>query len=180
MNLQEIVDDYRKRHAPGAMAELKSFDEKETTLEAAVERACLTIKSNGRQESHHFRREKAHLKAGAERLLGHLEEIRAVTNFAKLLTLCERLLSTSLQGLGPLYVYDTALNIGAHLGHLPKGVYLHAGARDGARALGLNAESRMLFMFDLPVELQVLEPFEVEDLLCIYKAELLNPSNDSP
>ncbi|MEK7411500.1 MAG: hypothetical protein AAB327_09000, partial [Actinomycetota bacterium] len=37
--------------------------------------------------------------------------------------------------LGPLYVYDTALRIGAKKGQMPKVVYLHAGTREGAKKL---------------------------------------------
>ena len=66
-------------------------------------------------------------------------------------------------------VYDTSLRVGAYLGLTPRFVYLHAGARAGAKALGLNAGTKKLAMSDLPHELQVLAPEEVEDFLCIYK-----------
>lgn len=178
MTLQEIVDDYRARFQARARAELDAF-RKEPTLEAAVRRACLTLDSKGRRESHHRRRQGDHLDAGVERLLAHLDEIQTVGNFAKLHALCERLLGLSLQGLGPLYVYDTALCIGAKLGHLPKVVYLHAGTRDGAAALGLQGD-RTLLMSQLPPELRALEPYEVEDVLCIYKAQLRNASEAPP
>jgi hypothetical protein len=178
MTLQEIVDDYRARFRADAKAELDSFRD-EKTLEAAVQRACLTIDSEGRRESHHFRRQSVHLQAGAARLIAHLDEIRAVTNFAKLHALCERLLGLSLQGLGPLYVYDTALNISAKLGHMPKAVYLHAGTRGGAAALGLQGD-RTLLMSELPSELRALEPYEVEDVLCIYKDHIRDSSKAPP
>jgi hypothetical protein len=178
MTLQDIVEDYRARVQADAKAELDSFRNEET-LEAAVRRACLTIDSKGRRESHHFRRQSAHLEAGAARLIEHLDEIAKVTSFAKLHALCERRLGLSLQGLGPLYVYDTALSIGAKLGHMPKAVYLHAGTREGAAALGLHGDKTLL-MSELPPELQALEPYEVEDVLCIYTDQLRDRSKPPP
>jgi len=148
-------------------------------LKGFASSACLTINSQGRRESHHFRRQNEHLKAGAARLIASLDELRSVTNFAKLHALCERRLGLSLQGLGPLYVYDTALNIGARLGHMPKAVYLHAGTAEGAAALGLQGDKTLL-MSELPREFQTLEPYEVEDVLCIYKNQLRDQSKPPP
>lgn len=73
---------------------------------------------------------------------------------------------------GELYVYDAALRLGAHLGLAPTFVYLHAGTRLGARALGLGQGRAYLEMHELPLPLQALSPDEVESFLCIYKAFL--------
>jgi hypothetical protein len=48
-------------------------------------------------------------------------------------------------------------------------VYLHAGTRTGARALGLAARAATLDVSELPAEFHSLEPHEVEDVLCIFK-----------
>lgn len=77
-----------------------------------------------------------------------------------------------LHGIGELTVYDTALRIGAKLGLLPKKVYLHAGTRAGARALGLNWKATSLAVRELPSELLTLTPHEIEDCLCIFKDKL--------
>jgi ABC-type arginine/histidine transport system permease subunit len=66
-------------------------------------------------------------------------------------------------------VYDTALRLGANLRLLPREVYLHAGTRRGARALGLDYRSESVSMRLLPAALRRLRPYEVEDVLCIYK-----------
>jgi hypothetical protein len=68
-----------------------------------------------------------------------------------------------------LYCYDTALRIGARINFRPDTIYLHRGTRQGARRLGLTARGLTLQMSELPKELRVLEPEEVEDVLCIYK-----------
>lgn len=75
-------------------------------------------------------------------------------------------------GIGKLTVYDTALRLGAYLGKRPQVVYLHRGTREGAKALGIGCERRVLETKELPEPLRELEPHELEDLLCIYKEEL--------
>jgi hypothetical protein len=77
-----------------------------------------------------------------------------------------------IRGLGHLYTYDTALRIGAKLDLLPEKVYLHAGTRKGAKALGLDWKARALEVASIPDELHELEPREIEDFLCIYEEKL--------
>jgi hypothetical protein len=69
-------------------------------------------------------------------------------------------------------VYDTAVRIGAYLGLEPDRVYLHAGTRRGARALGLGAGREWLEIRELPVQFRRLNGRRLEDILCIYKREL--------
>jgi hypothetical protein len=68
-------------------------------------------------------------------------------------------------------VYDTSLRIGAKLGFEPKHVYLHAGTRVGARALGLDTSASYLRASELPAPLRALRPHEIEDALCIFKRQ---------
>lgn len=56
---------------------------------------------------------------------------------------------------------------------------IHGGVRQGARALGLDASQRTPPMAAMPPEMRRLEPFEVEDVLCIYKDELAQHSRAS-
>ena len=82
-----------------------------------------------------------------------------------------------LKGIGALTVYDIAHRIGAYFGKAPERVYLHAGVRVGARALGIGGDS-----FDpkiLPKPFARLAPSEIEDCLCIYKDELLGGARDN-
>jgi hypothetical protein len=58
--------------------------------------------------------------------------------------------------------------VGAKLNVFPKKVYLHAGTRRGARALGLDA-GPTLNVSQLPREFRALLPHEIEDVLCIFK-----------
>jgi hypothetical protein len=109
-----------------------------------------------------------HLAETAGVLAEHLEEIGCAKNFAGLHALLTRLLG-SRAGLGELYLYDTTLRIGAKLGFLPQAIYLHAGTRAGAEALGLPVNGKVLLKSELPTALQQLDAHEVEDVLCIYK-----------
>ena len=54
----------------------------------------------------------------------------------------------------------------------PEVVYLHAGTKMGARALGLDTRQGILEPEELPTPFRSLEPCECEDFLCIYKDEL--------
>ena len=72
--------------------------------------------------------------------------------------------------IGELAVYDIACRIGAYLSLSPDRVYLHAGTRQGARALALRGSS--IRKQDLPRAFQVLSPAEIKDCLCIYKNQV--------
>lgn len=72
-------------------------------------------------------------------------------------------------------IYDTALRIGACTGVEPKKVYLHAGAREGARTLknaGINAEEENGILIGMPREFELLEPREIEDCLCVCRGAI--------
>ena len=58
--------------------------------------------------------------------------------------------------IGELAVYDTALRIGARFGLEPEKVYVHAGTRDGAHALGFDRRLAVIEMDELPVPIQQL------------------------
>jgi len=104
-------------------------------------------------------------------LLEAVEELRKSRNFEELIKVVERKIG-GIKGIGALTVYDTAHRIGAYLGVEPERVYLHAGTREGAKVLGLQWRERTIDLEELPKPLQQLRPYEVEDLLCLYRQEL--------
>ena len=134
----------------------------------AGERAALAARPDDRRYSHQTRLKANHLAEAARVLAKQLEDIEAVAHFAALHGLLKKLLA-SRAGLGELYLYDTALRIGAKLGLMPQAIYLHAGTRAGAKALKLSVTGNILLKSELPLPLQELEPHELEDVLCIYK-----------
>lgn len=160
-------------YRPLARSELQGFRD-EKSVSGAVERAALAIDVKGRRFSHQFRLKQKDLEAAKNKLLSSAEDLAAQSTFERLRRRVTDLLSP-FAGLGELYLYDTALRIGARLGKLPQAVYLHAGTRAGAAALGLDASARTLMIGELPEELRALEPHEIEDVLCIYK-DVLGPA----
>ncbi len=168
MNLEAIARHYRANFQSRSRQELESF-RNELTLEAAVHRAALAESSDGKRYSHQRRLSCADLERAGAALQERLTVLAEQPNFARLFEEVGRTLRTE-RGVGDLYIYDTALRIGAKLGHMPARVYLHAGARTGALALGLDAATRSaLDKGELPPELRTMEMHEVEDILCIYK-----------
>ncbi len=88
-------------------------------------------------------------------------------------------------GIGPVTVYDVAVRVGAFLGIEPTSVYMHAGVRQGMKAM-LNALHRrnhnllgLLVLSDwrmerigilhFPEPLDKMKADDVEDILCTYR-----------
>jgi len=170
VQLEAVVRHYIKQFRPRSEAELDVF-RKQASDESAVRLAALAEDDRGRRFSHQHRIIEEALRGAASRLVPATAELARQPNFGVLKRKVEALLEP-VAGLGELYKYDTALRIGARFARLPREVYLHAGTRAGAAALGLDASQRFLFMSDLPAALRVLAPHEVEDVLCIYKGVL--------
>ncbi len=171
MDLGGVVRHYLAAFRACARAELESF-RGEPTFVAAVRRAGRAEQADGRRFQHQWRSSPAHLEAAAERLVDRAIDLAAASDFAKLYDVVGAVVN-GLPGVGEMYIYDTALRIGAYKETLPEEVFLHASTRASARALGVEVEGRRsLAMHELPAELHILEPHEVEDVLCIYKDHL--------
>ncbi len=165
--LAEIVQVYEQRYRADSRQELEAF-RLESSLAAAVDRASAARDSNGKRYKHQSRLTKRALADVHLRLAG--ENLTACGDFDELHRLIESRLR-SIHGVGELMIYDTAVRIGALLGHLPKRIYLHRGTRRGARELGLDWRAPYVEMDAIPIEMRVLEPHEIEDCLCIFRDE---------
>ena len=166
--LSQIVAAYRRDHQEGALAEL-DFYRHLPSASAALARASRAERPDGKRHDHQRRIPKQAMREVGRRI--PQLSIAGVRTFEELLERMETLIG-AIAGVGELMVYDTALRIGAIVGVEPDRVYLHAGTRKGARALGLVTGRNVLFMDQLPPQLRRLKPREIEDLLCIYKADL--------
>ncbi|MGB5709562.1 MAG: hypothetical protein WBM44_01440 [Waterburya sp.] len=71
------------------------------------------------------------------------------------------------KGLGVTTAYDVARRLGAWLSMQPTMVYLHAGAAEGAKKLGIEGE--IVSLNDFSQEIQKLGATHAENFLCIYK-----------
>jgi len=170
MKPEVIIRTYITQIRPRFNEELDWF-RRQPRLSEAIRLAALAVNSKGKRYSHQRRLRKTTLEQARDILLENEERIRQSQDFDDLFGFLERLLSP-VKGLGELYIYDTALRIGAKIGVSPERVYLHAGTRVGAKALGFDGRMKTLEVSQLPEWLQLLQPHEIEDVLCIFKDKL--------
>ena len=174
MSIRAIVRNYQSKFKDRARDELDWFRD-QSDIRSAIENAALARDRRGKRYSHQRRLNKDVLAGARSILLSNQRAIESVKDFDELISLVTLLLKP-LYGTGDLYVYDTSLRMGAKLGLLPEKIYLHAGTRDGAEALGISSEEDVIDPNRLPEEFQELEPYEIEDVLCIYK-DILKKEN---
>ncbi len=167
--LPALVAEYISKWRVRAREELDGF--RKDTFDAAVGRAALAEDERGKRFPHQTRIPRRVLLTARKSLLDALPELQRAKDFDDLHDSIKRSLA-GIRGVGSLYFYDTALRIGANLQKLPERVYLHRGTRVGARALGLDRRQDCLDPRDLPREIRVLEPHEIEDFLCLYARDL--------
>jgi hypothetical protein len=173
MNLNSIALDYVHNVRHKAQDELNWFTQ-QPTLGRAIEYAALAINKKRRKYRHQWRLKNISLEAARQILIKNCDAISKSNDFDDLFTLVEELCKP-IKGIGELYIYDTSLRIAARLHIMPRKVYLHAGTRAGARALGLDINAKALELSRIPLELRKLEPHEIEDVLCIYKDYFSKP-----
>lgn len=74
------------------------------------------------------------------------------------------------KGLGVTTAYDVARRLVAWLNMQPTRVYLHAGAAEGAKKLGIEDDT--VSLNDFPIEIQELGATHAENFLCIYSEKI--------
>lgn len=162
------VSGYIEHHQARATRELEYYSRVLRSDEEAVNRAALALLPSGKRHPHQYRIPRAALEESKRRLLENLHMLRRATSFDELFNVVEDL-TAPIPGIGELTVYDTALRIGVHFGCEPTRVYLHAGTRTGAQALGFNPRRQSIEMDELPEPMRGLSAQDAEDMLCIYK-----------
>lgn len=144
------------------------FYERQPTLAGAIEKAGMAMRAPGKRCSHHTRKPVALLREATRRLLEIEAALASASDFEALME-CVDAAVADLRGLGDLYTYDTTLRIGYKLRILPNRVYLHAGTRAGAAALGLDVKRATIPRREFPPPLSRFSAAAIEDVLCIYK-----------
>lgn len=166
--LDGIVVAYLRDHAENEARYLR-FYQIQRNLPDAITKAAMAELPNGRRFSHQWRIPGAVLAKARDALLKL--DYRQVHTFADLYGKIAVALRP-IYGICLLTIYDTAHRLGAYLKLSPEEVYLHAGVRAGAKALGLGSWQAKLPMSDFPPAFQRLRAEQVEDCLCIYKKQL--------
>jgi hypothetical protein len=171
----EILRDYDERHCCDCEDQI-AWSQSQPSLRAAIEVAARATNRRERRYSHQWRIRRDSIARATAALLSAQKQLAHADSFDAIHDVIQRQLR-DVPGIGELYRYDTAFRIAAYLNLFPTRVYLHAGTRAGARALGLAYEKGALEMHEVPVELRHRRPHEVEDILCIFKARFANASN---
>jgi hypothetical protein len=167
-HLKTLVDSFLRDRSRGHTPEL-TFYRSLPTLRDAIDAAGMAKRPDGKRCDHQCRIPREVLEEVRDNLLARLKAIEAAASFDGLREIVDE---CRVPGFADLSVYDTALRLGAFLKLSPDKVYLHAGVRKGAKALGLDTSGRYLMRDQLPAELRRLRPEQVEDFLCIFKARL--------
>ncbi|GAA4420259.1 hypothetical protein [Bremerella cremea] len=163
-----IVRHYRKHYQPSADSNLQFYTQL-PTLDEALRRAAYAETANGKRNPHQYRLKKSNLKKVHDRL--KRRNLADCATFHELFEMAEEAIG-DINGIGELMVYDTAHRLGAYLKRPPEKVYLHAGVRVGAAALGFEKSRKWLEPAELPKPFQQLTAQQMEDCLCIYKHDL--------
>lgn len=169
-SLNDLVGAYSRNHRPRACTEYDFLREMETD-EEAISEAALARRKDGKRHDHQRRIQRSSLEESRRRLLQNVALLRSSRSFEELFDTINAIIRP-IPRIGELAVYDTALRIGVRFKHEPTLVYLHAGTREGAAALGIDTARSTAEMTELPKALHRLTPREVEDFLCIYKDDL--------
>ena len=169
----DVVRHYINAYRPAATAEMELYAGL-PSLSAAVDGVGHARTPDGGRHSHQRRIRASVLHRAYVRLSGiRFEQCGTFEDLHD--AICGVI--GHLHGIGELTVYDTAVRLGAHLGLEPQMVYLHAGTRAGAHALGLTGQRGRLAMSRLPSAFRRLSAREAEDCLCIYKDVLPHARN---
>lgn len=163
-----VVNAYLKRCLKRHLRERKQFEEA-TDYDTALKDAALCLMRNGKRHPHQRRIPGRVLKSAHQLLKQH--DLESCESFAELHSEIEQAIGP-VQGIGELAIYDISERIGAYLGLRPEKVYLHAGVRVGARALGLGRGRDEIELEEFPKPFHKLDAAQIEDCLCIYKDEL--------
>ena len=170
-SLSTLVRIYQRKDGPKTAAYLAYFQTLES-LDEAVRFACHG--KDGKIHDHQHLVGKSTLEEARKAIWKNAYKILACKSFEVLLKLVEDRTRT-IDGFGVLAIYDTSLRLGAHRRIWPKVVYLHAGTKQGCKALGLTTSSGTVEMNNFPEPMRVLEPYQVEDFLCIFKDQITMP-----
>lgn len=165
--LSALVVDFRNHCATGELEELKFFQD-QPSFDLAIHCAAHAINADGKRYSHQCLIRRTAIPQALATLRQNKNRLVNSSSFEELHSILHSVL-WSIYGVGELYVYDTALRLGAFLKLFPEKIYLHAGTRKGALALGLNVSAGVLEITDFPEPIRSLQPYEIESFLCVYK-----------
>lgn len=145
------------------------WGDKKLSWEETIKRAWDSITRQGKMHPHQRRIGRQKLFEGLSITFKNCQRADQFENFDQIYEWI-RSISLEINGIGPLTTYDVATRLGMWLGFKPEFVYLHAGAKEGAKALGIKGEK--VKPSEFPASIQTLEVDHIESFLCVYKDKL--------
>lgn len=164
--LSALVTEYLQDYENCYKNEDKWWADRNITWSEAIERAWRSLNTDGKMYTHQYRVGKKLLSEGLKICLSHNRQSDSFNNFHAVYLWIKSITNLT-TGLGLVTTYDVARRLGSWLGMHPTMVYLHGGAADGAKKLGIKGETVPLN--DFPEEIQSLGATHAENFLCIYK-----------
>lgn len=185
-DLSAIVDDFKWRYVERKKTDqVIEYCRRAPHFRLAVARAVESRDALGKHHNHQSK-----VDIGARRMFGRRIVSRRSRIYAimrddgadKFDALHDLFDTIKPYGIGPVTVYDVAVRIGAYLKVEPQSVYMHAGVRQGCRALAealgrrhgashLDGEWRTdrVALPRFPAPLDRMNADDVEDILCTYR-----------
>lgn len=132
-SVEAIVRDFHWRYVERKKTDqVINYCAEAPNLKTAIDRAVRARDANGKHHNHQSKVDlDARLMLGRDLYLAR-RTVRACADFD---TLHDFIDEIKPYGIGPVTVYDVAVRVGAYLGLEPESVYMHAGVRQGLRAL---------------------------------------------
>lgn len=184
-NLEAIVEDFQWRYVDRKKTDqVVVYCADSPNLAVAVRRAVEARDEFGKHHNHQSKVDiTARRKFGRKIIYYAARKALPLTDFD---ALHDKLDEIKPYGIGPVTVYDVAVRIGAYTGAEPQSVYMHAGVRQGARALWEAMWRTKWFKADkqpgawswrddripvdlMPKPLNKMRADDVEDILCTYR-----------
>jgi hypothetical protein len=183
-SLDAIVRDFQWRYVERKKTDqVIKYCAEAPNLRDAIDRAVRARDENGKHHNHQSK-----VDLGARMVLGKTltDNRKALRRCADFDALHDFIDENKPYGIGPVTVYDVAVRVGAWLDLEPMSVYMHAGVRQGFKALqaaldGFDHDGTdkftdpFLARYDrIPIEwfptpLGQMRADDVEDILCTYR-----------
>lgn len=168
-DLDAIVEDWHERFIIGPYAKRRDLVVdwccQATCFDDAVHRACDSRNWLGKVHNHQSRVTQRSRDLFADLILRNITPLD-IMSFDQLYDEMEKIIPS---GIGPVTLYDVATRVAAYLKLEPESLYLHAGVREGWRALGMITYGKRIPRHKWPLPLQKLSADACEDFLCTYR-----------
>lgn len=176
--LERLVSQWKEDNKKDLDTELDFYDGNKLDWEEVIDLAARALNVDGRKLDHQYRIPPQTLQRFSKILRADSKRWPDKLIFAELFQKVQEAAPKVGGGIGPLAIYDTALRIAWSKGVKPDEVYLQRGALWGAQALhrkgllDIPRLGRSVPLGCFPSELRELDPYQLENFLCVNHKEL--------